>query len=80
MKRVALWGGNDFKSQNDIWAARFSPRLYKHSLLELSVISSFHLKVGGGQLESFCYFNLHAHPKFYNPYCNYFIFEIIYCT
>ena len=36
-----------------------SPTLYKHSLLyvKLSVISSFHLKVGGGQLESFRYFD-----------------------
>ena len=35
------------------------PTLYKHSLLyvKLSVISSFHLKVGGCQLESFRYFD-----------------------
>ena len=40
-----------------------SPTLYKHSTViyilyvKLSVISSFHLKVGGGQLESFRYFD-----------------------
>ena len=40
-----------------------SPRLYKHSLqyVKLSVISSFYLIVGGGQLESFCYFDHHTH-------------------
>ena len=40
-----------------------SPRLYKHSLryVKLSVISWFYLKVGGGQLESFRYFDRHTY-------------------
>ena len=40
-----------------------NPRLYKHSLqyVKFSVISSFDLIVGGGQVESFCYFDHHTH-------------------
>ena len=40
-----------------------SPRLWKHSLLyvKLSTISLFYSKVGGGQLESFRYFDHHRH-------------------
>ena len=40
-----------------------SPRLYKHSLqcVKFSVITSFYLIVGGGQLESVCYFDHHTY-------------------
>ena len=40
-----------------------SPRLYKHSLqcVKFSVISSFYLIVGGGQVESFCFFDHHTY-------------------
>ena len=39
-----------------------SPRLYKYLLyVKLSVISSFYLKIGGGQIGSLRYFDHHTH-------------------
>ena len=55
------------------------PRPYKHSQIyvKLSVISLFYLKVGGGQLESFHYFDHHTH--FITRNVQLFYFAIIYC-
>ena len=43
----------------------------------MSFLQSFYLKVGGGQLESFRYFDHHWHT-FQNPYCSYFILYLSY--
>ena len=59
-----------------------NPRLYKH-LLHLLIFNKaqchflVYFKIGGGQLETLCYF---GHHTFYNLYCIYFYLGIICCN